>query len=280
MVIYSEVFSTPDAVYVVGLAKSLSSYTIHLTSLSPSTGSLIESIDIPSSIENGPSEIFILSPAPSKSAPEKTQADQHQKAPHLVWLSQGLINSVALSPTLSEKPTKIKGSVYKGIVNVGLGEHGHFVGIKEDGSGRVVKLTSKGALKVIWEFNDSVSTFLFCYRGSLADADSRAPQATSDSYTSSIYSGGLDRDGLPYISRVFWSHLLKVPYSRNSCQSCFQLISFTMCRKRRRMFSLLTLRKERASLQASPSHSQRPLTVSSHMSVSLTHSHLPTLTST
>ncbi|KAJ3478666.1 hypothetical protein NLI96_g9601 [Meripilus lineatus] len=188
LVIYSEVFSTPDAVYVVGLAKSLSSYTIHLTSLSPSTGSLIESIDIPSSIENGPSEIFILSPAPSKSAPEKTQADQHQKAPHLVWLSQGLINSVALSPTLSEKPTKIKGSVYKGIVNVGLGEHGHFVGIKEDGSGRVVKLTSKGALKVIWEFNDS---------------------ATSDSYTSSIYSGGLDRDGLPYISRVFWSHLLK-----------------------------------------------------------------------
>ena len=101
-----------------------------------------------------------LSPTPSKSAPEKTQTDQHQKAPHLVWLSQGLINSVALSPTLSEKPTKIKGSVYKGIVNVGLGEHGHFVGIKEDGSGRVVKLTSKGALKVIWEFNDSVSTLL------------------------------------------------------------------------------------------------------------------------
>ncbi len=60
-------------------------------------------------------------------------------------------------PALKGKPSKIKGSVYKKVIDVGLCEYGHFVGIKEDGSGRVIKLTDKGALKVIWEFSDSVS---------------------------------------------------------------------------------------------------------------------------
>jgi hypothetical protein len=36
------------------------------------------------------------------------------------------------------------------------------------------------------------------------------PQAKSDRYASSLYVGGLDRAGLPYIGRIFWSFILRV----------------------------------------------------------------------
>jgi len=36
------------------------------------------------------------------------------------------------------------------------------------------------------------------------------PQAKSDRYAESLYVGGLDRAGLPYIGRIFWSFILRV----------------------------------------------------------------------
>lgn len=35
-------------------------------------------------------------------------------------------------------------------------------------------------------------------------------QASSKAYSASIYSGGVDKDGWPYVVRVYWSHVLKV----------------------------------------------------------------------
>lgn len=139
---YSEVVSTPEAVYLVGLAKSFASYTVHIIALSPSTGELLSSVDVPSSIRDGPSELLVLS--------------NKNQIPHIAWLQDGRIHSLKLTHQLKEKASVTKGAVYKKLIDVKLCEDGQFVGIKEDGSGRVVKLTDEGALKVTWEFENSV----------------------------------------------------------------------------------------------------------------------------
>jgi hypothetical protein len=52
----------------------------------------------------------------------------------------------------------VKGSAYGKIIDIGLQSKGHFVALKTDDTGRVLKLDAgKEGLKVIWEFADSVS---------------------------------------------------------------------------------------------------------------------------
>lgn len=141
---------TSDAVYLIGLAKSLSSYTVHITSLSPTTGEVLSDVDVPSSINDGPGGLLVLS---RKLASGKTT--------RLAWLEQGRIHSVPLTPQLKDKPFVNKGSAYLQLHDLGLQNEGLFVAIKEDGSGRVIKLSDDGALKSIWEFADSVSNVPF-----------------------------------------------------------------------------------------------------------------------
>ncbi|TCD70607.1 hypothetical protein EIP91_002637 [Steccherinum ochraceum] len=172
--LYSNVISTPEAVYLVGLAKSLASYTLHVATLSPATGELLTTADFPSSITEGPSQLLLLT---SKA-----------KDQYVAWLEDGRIHSLKLTPELKAKATVTKGATYKKLLDIKLCEDGVFVGIKEDGSGRVVKLSEDGSLKVTWEFENS---------------------ATSKEYTESVYVGGKDVDGSTYIARVFWSHLLR-----------------------------------------------------------------------
>ncbi|RDX49601.1 DUF1620-domain-containing protein [Lentinus brumalis] len=177
LVVYSKIRVTPSTVYLLGLTKSFASYTLHITSLSPETGELINSGDYPSSITSGLSEVFILS-----------DVNNPDTNPQIVWLEEGAIKSFRLTPDLKSKFSVVKGAVYKTIEDVGLSEHGQFVATTDDGSGRVVKLTPEG-LKVIWEFSDS---------------------ATSPQRSGSIYSGGVDVAGFPYIARVFWMHSLRL----------------------------------------------------------------------
>ncbi|THH31554.1 hypothetical protein EUX98_g2645 [Antrodiella citrinella] len=172
--VYSNVVSTPSAIYLVGLAKSFASYTVHITAFSPTTGEELSSADIPSSITEGPSQLFVLS--------------NKNKDSHVVWLQDGRIHSLRLAPDLKGKASVTKGATYKKLLDVKLCEDGQIVGIKEDGSGRVVKLADDGSLKVTWEFKNS---------------------ATSKQYSESIYTGGKDMDGAPYIARVFWSNILR-----------------------------------------------------------------------
>lgn len=140
--IYSSVVPTSSAVYLIGLAKSFASYTIHIVALSPTDGTLLADVNVPSNIENGPSSLLFLS------------KDEHAR---VTWLEGGQIKSFKLTPDLKEKPTSIKGAAYHEVINVGLGDHGLFVALKEDGSGRLIKLNDEGTgLKVIWEFADSV----------------------------------------------------------------------------------------------------------------------------
>ncbi|KAF8884531.1 hypothetical protein BD779DRAFT_1443085 [Infundibulicybe gibba] len=179
LVIYSRVVVAPDAIYAVGVAKSLQSYTLHITALSPENGNILATADIPSSISDALVDFTTLSQTGADTIPAR-----------VVWLEQGSVKSITLSPNLkSRKPSAIKNAVYKQLVDVGLCEHGHLVGVKEDGSGRILKLQDDGmGLKTIWEFEGS---------------------ATSADSTDSIYAGGFDKDGHAYISRVYWSNILK-----------------------------------------------------------------------
>ncbi|KAI0318194.1 DUF1620-domain-containing protein [Amylostereum chailletii] len=174
LVVYSKIIATPAAIYLVGLASSFSSYTLHITSLSPSTGQLLASVNVPSSISDGPSTLLALA------SPDTTR---------VAWLEGGLIHSVALSSDLHQKPTVHKSASFVSVVDVGLGTHGHFVALKQDGSGVVLALDAgKADVATLWEFSDS---------------------ARSDRYTESFYIGGVDKDGLPCVGRVFWSHVLR-----------------------------------------------------------------------
>ncbi|KAI0743061.1 hypothetical protein C8Q80DRAFT_1192304 [Daedaleopsis nitida] len=176
LVVYSKVFVTPSTVYLLGLSKSTASYTLHLTSLAAQSGEVINSGDYPSSITTGLSQVFFLSDVRTP-----------ESSPRVVWLEDGTIKSFPLTPDLKTKLSTIKGAVHANIQDVGISEYGQFVAVKDDGSGRVIKLSSEGP-KVIWEYSDS---------------------ATSPHRSPSMYSGGLDGDGFPYVARVFWSHSLK-----------------------------------------------------------------------
>ncbi|CAL1698629.1 unnamed protein product [Somion occarium] len=175
LVVYSKVVTTSDAIYLIGLAKSFASYTVHVSAISPDNGELLSDADVPSSIINGPQGLIVVSH-------EGTRG----KSVRLAWLEQARIHSVALTPQLKDKPTIKKGSAYLQVHDIGLQEKGLFVATKEDGSGRVIRFSEDGALKVFWEFADS-----------------------SPKYTESTYAGGLDKDGWPYIARVYWSHVFR-----------------------------------------------------------------------
>jgi hypothetical protein len=144
-VVYTKLVTTPSTVYVIGLSKSFASYTLHVTSLSSSTGELVASVNFPSSISEGSSGILTLS------------SDTATLDPRVVWLDAGVIRSVSLVPYLTENPITVKGSTYSKIVDIGLQSKGHFVALSIDDTGRVLTLdANKAGLKVIWEFDDSV----------------------------------------------------------------------------------------------------------------------------
>ena len=124
-----------------------SSYTIHVTALSPVDGTVLAEADLASKITDGPESILSL-----------TRDGKEGPVVRLAWLEDGQIRSVALTPTLKDKPTAVKGALYQKIHDIKLSDNGIFVALKEDGAGRVIKLNEDGTgLKVIWEFADSVS---------------------------------------------------------------------------------------------------------------------------
>lgn len=151
LVVYSAVIPIGSTVYAIGLAKSFASYTVHITALSAADGTILAEVDVPSSITgDGPSSFLTLS--------IKVQEDPTEyAAARIVWLEGGVIKSFPLTAGLKGKPASVKGAVYEKIIDAGLGDYGMFVALKDDGSGRVIKLgEEEKGLKVIWEFADSV----------------------------------------------------------------------------------------------------------------------------
>lgn len=144
-IVYVKLVTTPSAVYIVGLSKSLASKTLHISSLSTSTGELVATKNISLSVAVGPSDLLVLS------------SDAAILTPRVVWLEAGIIRSVELIPNLTERPTSVTGSAYTRIVDIGLQSKGHFVALTVNGTGRILKLDAD-KLKGIWDFPDSVSS--------------------------------------------------------------------------------------------------------------------------
>jgi hypothetical protein len=144
-VVYAKLVTTPSTVYVIGLTKSLASKTLHVSSLSTSTGELVTTTNIPLTVAVGLSDVLVVS------------SDAAIPIPRVVWLEAGTIRSIELVPNLTNKPTSVTGSTYTGIVDIGLQSKGHFVALTVNGTGRIHKL-DVDKLKVLWDFPDSVSS--------------------------------------------------------------------------------------------------------------------------
>lgn len=147
LVVYSRIVRTTEAVFAIGLQKSFASYTLHVVALSSSTGKVLSTHSISSSIHNGLTDFLVLSDSSSQTS-----------MPHIVWIEHDTLKFIPLSPKLSDKPKSIKDGVYKSILNVGLNERGHFVGILSDGSARALRLNADGksGMQMLWEFSESV----------------------------------------------------------------------------------------------------------------------------
>lgn len=143
LAIYSKLVYTPSTLYVVGLAKSYSSLTLHVTALSVESGQILSTANIPSNLPEGPASVITLS---------------RSTAARLAWLEQGSLKSVSLSPTLKDKPTTIKGASYRQLQDIGLSSSGYLIAVKYDGTGCAFRLEEEGsALNRVWEFDGSVS---------------------------------------------------------------------------------------------------------------------------
>ena len=144
MVVSSKLILTNGALYAIGVGRSVASYTLHVITFSPATGEVIADSNIPSSIIDPLTEFITLSSAD----PEK---------PVALWLEQGTLRHLALTPSLKEKPRLLKGLGFAQIVDMGLSGHGHAVVARNDGSSIVIRIDEEsGYPKSVWEYKDSV----------------------------------------------------------------------------------------------------------------------------
>ncbi|KAH7927025.1 DUF1620-domain-containing protein [Leucogyrophana mollusca] len=175
LIMYSQVIVDHSTVYGIGLAKSVASYTLHVTALSISSGEVTASVNIPANIADGLSDFLGVS-AGSGSA----------VTPCIAWLEQGAIKAALLKPDLKGQIMAIPALKYKSIVDVGLTRNGQFMAVKDDGAAQVLHLDAQtSSLRPIWEF---------------------AGSTPSKAQSESIFMGSLDANGEPRIARVYWSN--------------------------------------------------------------------------
>jgi ER membrane protein complex subunit 1 len=162
----TKILPTSTAIYLVGLFKGMNSYQLYVTSLSPSDGKVMHTVLLRSFLQDGSTDILVLSSSIEK--------------PVVVWLEKGTVKSLVLTPELKEKQQTMKGA-YASITDVGLSAHGQFIGIKGDGTGRLIKLSKDNAgLTAFWEF----------------------PQVKDA--VGATYAGGFGPAEEPYVARVAW----------------------------------------------------------------------------
>jgi hypothetical protein len=130
------------------MAKSFASYTLHVTTLSPSTGQVIISANIISSIVDPLAHFAVL-----------TRSDSTQ--PQALWIEQETLRFVGLTPTLKVKGRQLHGTGYTRILDIGLNDQGHALVSRKEGSSFVLKFDEVNSAKSLWEFVDSVSFIFF-----------------------------------------------------------------------------------------------------------------------
>ena len=128
------------------MAKSVASYTLHVSTLSSSTGQVIVSANIPSSIVDPLAHFAVLT------QPNTTQ-------PQVLWIEQETLRLIGLTPKLQEKGRQLQGTDYTRIMDIGLDDQGHAVISRKEGPSFVLKFVEVKLAKAVWEFADSVSCF-------------------------------------------------------------------------------------------------------------------------
>lgn len=175
LVLYSHIITDPSTVYVVGLAKSFASYTLHVTTLSATTGEAIASVNIPANIKGGPSNFVAVR---SSTGSVTTTC--------INWLEDGALKAAVLTPDLKGQVMALPGVKYDRIGDFGLSTNGQFLAIKQGGAAHVMHFDAHASsLRPIWEFGDAAPSF-----------------SQSDSH----FVGSLNRDGQPRVARVYWSN--------------------------------------------------------------------------
>ncbi|KAF8678535.1 hypothetical protein AX14_004695 [Amanita brunnescens Koide BX004] len=177
LVTYTKIFSTSHVAYVIGVSKSLASYTLHITALSSSTGQVLNEVGVPSSIANPLSDTIMLS-----------IYVPHQYRPRIVWLEKNQIKSKALTPDLKNPVGTVKDAEFDKLLDVGLSAYGHFVGLKKGEPARVLKMAEDGTSIKLWGELEKVS------------------QAETSEM---VFGGGVDKEKRAHIARVFWSRSLR-----------------------------------------------------------------------
>jgi len=147
LVIHTKLVLTPSVLYLVGVAKSTESYTLHITSLVPESGEIITSANVPSSIRDPIADFYVLSNGISENN-------------RIIWIEQGSLKHVGLVPELNAKPVAMKNAEFGLLVDVGITDNGHIVAAKKDGSGRIIKLVESG-VKSVHNFENDVSLLSF-----------------------------------------------------------------------------------------------------------------------
>ncbi|KAF9241301.1 hypothetical protein BU15DRAFT_87236 [Melanogaster broomeanus] len=173
LVVYSHIYPDPSTstLYLVGFAKSVRSYTLHVTTLNLTTGEVVASVNVPADIANALTDFLLTGPC-------------------LVWLSPSSPSSPSsLSLFSAPLSPSLKGKVLTRILDVGLAGNGMFMAFRDSGAGDVMGYgfeAGGAAVRVIWNFGDV------------------APSKTS---SESHFVGALNERGEPRIGRVFWSNV-------------------------------------------------------------------------
>ncbi|KAG2143699.1 hypothetical protein DEU56DRAFT_884358 [Suillus clintonianus] len=176
LILYSHIIADPSTVYVVGLAKSFASYTLHVTTLSATTGEVIASVNIPANIKDERSKFVAVS---SQTGPTTTAC--------VNWLEDGALKAAVLTPDLKGQVMALPGVKYDSISDFGLSTNGQFLAIKEGGAAHVMHFDAHASsLRPIWEFSDA---------------------APSQAQSGSHLVGSLSEDGEPRVARVYWSNV-------------------------------------------------------------------------
>ncbi|KAF8439746.1 DUF1620-domain-containing protein [Boletus edulis BED1] len=224
LVMYTHIYpdTQTSTLYVAGFAKSVRSYTLHVSTLNLTTGGVIASVNIPASIANTLTDFLLLGPSrvgssSTTSIPSDANADAF--GPSLVWLSPSSTASNAplslfsapLSPPLKGKVLTIPNTPYKHIQDVGLSDNGLFMAFRDNGTAEVLGYETGGSpVGVVWDFGDVT------------------PSAST---SGSHFVGALNGDGNPCIGKIVWSNLhnqvIHQTFEANLQQGTGQVTGFT-----------------------------------------------------
>lgn len=177
---------TADAVYVVGAYRKGEAWhpRIYVLTL---RGELVSSEDIAVPLAHGPSGLLLLPWTRRKHIPVGLQV-QAQGGPHVAFVGQDrAVHAVRLdAPARAVHAVRARhGGAFAHVQNVGLGDRGFFVGVRDDAKAEILQVSETGRLYSAWEMEEE------------------APDA--------VYDGFIDRTGHAYILRVYFTtsqHLL------------------------------------------------------------------------